>query len=190
MEDVKLCEGLLNGERKSLEEVYSLYHQKIFSFAFSYLKNEDDAYDLVQEVFIKLWTSRATLDPATNLDALVFTVTKNAVLSLFRKRASEKKYLDYLAVASLSNNAGTQEISDYNFLEAQYEALIEALPQRRREIFILSRKKGLSNALIAQQLGVSEKTVENQMTKALSFLKEHLVKNGMVGSLFCALFLS
>lgn len=184
-----LCDALRSGDKKSLDTVYGMYHERIYGFALSYLKDEDDAMDIVQEAFIKLWESRKTLKDDTRLDALIFTVTKNAILSLFRKRSTEKKYLNYLGSVTMSNNSGAEELSDFDFLQEKYEALIPQLPEKRREIFILSRKKGLSNKEIAEIKGISEKTVENHMTLALSFLREHLGQSGVLSTLFYYLFI-
>ncbi|WP_016778070.1 RNA polymerase sigma-70 factor [Anaerophaga thermohalophila] len=190
MQQEKLFIELSKGNKRVLDEIYNRYHQKIFGFALSYLKNEDDAYDIVQEVFINLWNSRSSLKKDTRIEPFIFTATKNAVISLFRKRATEQRYLEYLGSTVVSNNMGTNEQIDYNFLEEQYESLISQMPEKRKEIFILSRKKGLTNKDIASKLGISEKTVENQLTKALAFLKEHFSADGFLGLLFFYLFIT
>ncbi len=188
MENARLCEGLRRGDKNILDEIYSRYHKKIFGFALSYLKNEDDAYDVVQEVFINIWNSRSGLNKDTRIEPLIYTSAKNAVISLFRKKSTEKKYLEYLGNSVISNNIGAEELTDFGFLEEQYEALIIQLPEKRKKIFLLSRKAGLSNKEIAVRLGISEKTVENQMTSALAFFKEKFGDCGFLGLLFFHLF--
>ena len=188
MENAKLCDGLRKGDKRALDEVYSLYHKKIYGFALSYLKNEDDAYDVVQEVFIKIWNHRADLRKDTRIEPLIYTTTKNAVISLFRRKSTEKKYLEYLGNAVISNNLGAQELTDFGFLEEQYKLLVAQLPEKRREVFILSRQQGLTNKEISKRLGVSEKTVENQLTKALAFFRDKFGAGGFLGLLFFYLF--
>lgn len=183
------AERLRNDDKKVMEEVFVLFHTKIFRFSIAYLKNEPDAYDLVQEVFIKIWESRYTLKKDTNFEAYIFTIAKNAMLSLFRKRLTEQKYLDYMAQAGTSNNGGTEEQTNFFFLKQQYESLIEQLPLKRKEIFLLSREKGMSNKEIALLKGISEKTVENQLTKALAFFRQHLSSYGIWTALFYYLFI-
>lgn len=189
MDDL-LCNRLRKGDKKALDEIYCKYHAKIFGFAVSYLKTEDDALDIVQETFVKLWESRATLKNNGQLKPLLFTVTKNAILSLFRKRATENKYLEYLGNCVITNTSGTTEQTDFDFLQSQYEQLIPELPPKRREIFLLSRKEGLSNKEIAKAKGISEKTVENQITKALAFFKENMDDLGALSILFFYLFVA
>ena len=182
------AERLRNDDKKVMEEIFSLFHSKIFRFSIAYLKNDHDAYDLVQEVFIKVWESRYTLKKDTNFEAYIFTIAKNAMLSLFRKRLTEQKYLDYIAQAGESYNGGTEEQTNFLFLKQQYEELIEQLPLKRKEIFLLSREKGLSNKEIALLKGISEKTVENQLTRALAFFRQHLSSYGIWTALFYYLF--
>jgi RNA polymerase sigma-70 factor (family 1) len=182
------AERLRNDDKKVMEEIFALFHSKIFRFSNAYLKNNPDTYDLVQEVFIKVWESRYTLNKDTNFEAYIFTIAKNAMLSLFRKRLTEQKYLDYIAQAGESNNGGTEEQTDFLFLKQKYEELIEQLPLKRKEIFLLSREKGLSNKEIAVLKGISEKTVENQLTRALTFFRQHLNSTGIWTALFYYLF--
>ena len=113
MQEEKLFIELSKGNKRVLDEIYKQYHKKIFGFALSYLKNEDDAYDIVQEVFINLWNNRSSLKKNTRIEPFIFTATKNAVISLFRKRATERKYLEYLGSTAVSNNMGTGEQIDF-----------------------------------------------------------------------------
>jgi RNA polymerase sigma-70 factor, Bacteroides expansion family 1 len=182
------AERLRLDDRGVIDEIYALYHHKIFRFSLTYLKNEEDAYDLVQEVFIKLWENRLTLKNDTRFDAFLFTIAKNSVLSLFRKRLTEQKYIDYLAVTATSNTEGTEEQTNYIFLKERYEQLIEKLPPKRQEIYKLSRIKGLPNKQIASMLGIAEKTVEDHLSKAFVFFKQHLGDFGIWTALFYYLF--
>jgi RNA polymerase sigma-70 factor (family 1) len=183
-----LAERLRRDDRTVIDEIYEGYHSKIFRFSLAYLKNEDDAYDVVQESFIKLWENRLVLKKDSNFDAFLFTIAKNSVLSLFRKRATEQKYLDYLAQAATSNTQGTEEQTDYTFLKERYTQLIDQLPPKRKEVFRLSREKGLSNKEIALLKGIAEKTVEDHLSKSLFFFKQHLGSLGIWSALFYFLF--
>ena len=181
---------LRKGDKKALDDIYKLYHGKIYGFALSYLKSEEEALDVVQESFIKLWESRSSLKKGTKLEAFIFTVTKNSILSIFRKLSTEKRYLEYLSNSVITNTSGTEEMTDLEFLQDQYEQLIPNLPPKQREIFLLSRHEGLSNKDIARQRGISEKTVENHITKALAYFKENMDQLGIWGGLFYILYIS
>jgi len=110
------------------------------------------------------------------------------VLSVFRKRISEQKYLDHLAVSAVTNTDDTEDQINYSLLKQRYEQLIEQLPPKRREIYTLSKIKGLPNKQIAALQGIAEKTVEDHLTKAFSFLKQNLSGFGIWTALFYALF--
>ncbi len=183
------AERLRLDDKKVMEEIFSIFHTRIFRFSIAYLKNEHDAYDVVQDVFIKIWESRYTLKKDTNFDAYIFTIAKNAMLSLFRKRLTEQKYLDYMVQVGESDSGGTEEQTNFFFLKQRYEELIEQLPLKRKEIFILSREKGLSNKEIALLKGISEKTVENQLTRALAFFRQNLSSYGIWTAFFYYLFI-
>jgi RNA polymerase sigma-70 factor (family 1) len=185
-----LSDQLRNGDKKALDEIYALYYSKIRRFAYSYLKDDDDSNDIIQDVFIKIWESRHKLKKHTQLEPLLYTITKNSVLSLFRKKSTEKKYLDYLQNCATANNSGTEELTDFEFIKEQYKNLIPKLPPERRDIFILSREKGLTNKEIAKRKNISEKTIENQITKALSFFKEQLEKSGVCSIIYFYLFIN
>jgi len=182
------AENLRIDDRTVIDDIYAQYHKKIFRFSLSYLKNEEDAYDLVQDVFIKLWENRFSLKKDTNFDAFLFTIAKNSVISLFRKRITEQKYLDYLNVAATSNTQGTEEQTNYTFLKDRYDQLIDKLPPKRQAIFKLSREKGFSNKEIADIQGISEKTVEDHLSKSFLFFKQHLGNPGVLTALFYYLF--
>jgi RNA polymerase sigma-70 factor (family 1) len=187
--DNNLIEGLIDDNKVAIDLLYKKYHKRIYAFAYSYLKTSDDSLDVVHEVFIKLWEGRRGIRPDTNLDAFVFTVARNTILSMFRKKASEEKYLHYLSSVFVQEDFNTQDFLDYTFLNETINRLIESLPPKRKQIFICSRKDGFSNKEIAKKMNISEKTVEDHITKALAFLRSKMKSIGVVACLFVALFI-
>jgi RNA polymerase sigma-70 factor (ECF subfamily) len=186
----EIVAGLKNSDKSTVDSLYMHFHRRIYAFAFSLIKVEEDALDVVHEVFIKLWEKRKSLDDDTKIEALIFTITRNTVLSFFRKRASQKKYNDQIISASLQNySSSTEEMIDYEFLKEKVDSLILQLPPKSQNVFLLSREKGLSNKEIAQKLEIAEKTVEDHITRALAFLKKNLKEIGILGTLFWHLFL-
>ncbi|MGM0531255.1 MAG: RNA polymerase sigma-70 factor [Bacteroidota bacterium] len=189
-DDKELVDGLKGGNKTVIDHIYYTYHKRIYAFALSLLKSEEDAVDIVHEVFVKLWKKRHDLEKDTKIEPLIFTITRNTVLSLFRKRASENKYYDQIAgTPGMQNNASnTEEQVNYTFLREQVDQLVEQLPPKSRRVYLLSRENGLSNKEISRKMGIAEKTVEDHITKALTFLKKHLREIGVTGTLFWYLF--
>lgn len=176
------------GDKTAINELYAQYSNRLYRFAFGYLKSEEDTLDLVQEVFIRLWNSRSTLKDDTNLEAFLFTVARNAVISTFRKKVSEKEYLEHLRSVVVKNSSDTEKQVDYTLLSEQVRQLVNKLPEQRRRIFLLSKEVGYSNKDIAEELKISVKTVEDHITKARKFLKENLKEYGLLAVLFYELF--
>lgn len=184
MEKNKLTKRLRAGEKQALNDLYTLYSKRLYGFAYGYLKREEDSKDVVQEVFIKLWNSRQEIREESNLEALIFTVAKNTIISIFRKKISEREYLEQLRLMVVRNSSDTENQVDYQLLEEKLQRLIHALPEQRQRVYLLSKEKGYSNKTIAKELQISVKTVEDHITKARKFLKDHLKEYGLLSLFF------
>ncbi len=173
----------------AINSIFLAYSKRLYNFAFAYLKTDVDSKDVVQDVFISLWNNRNNLREDTNLEAYLFTVTRNSVISVFRKKISEKEYLKYLRENVILQQSENDEQYDYDQLSGRIKELIDQLPPQRKLIFKLSKENGLSNKAIADELNISVKTVEDHMTKARRFLKSQLTEFGIVAVLFYELFI-
>ena len=156
------------------DSYFRRYYQTLCYFAFNYLKEQDEAEDVVQEVFIKVWESREFIREDDNFKGLLFVISRNLIFNQHRKNVNEDFYkMTVLSAMETSYNL-EEEITAYNLGE-YIDHLIEELPERRRVIFNLSRKEHKSYKEIAFQLNISEKTVENQISEALKFLKKNIM---------------
>ncbi|MCW0483881.1 RNA polymerase sigma factor [Gaoshiqia sediminis] len=189
MEKRILVKQLKSDNKHAINELYQLYSSRLYRFAFGYLKSEADTLDIIQEVFIRLWNSRHQLKDDTNLEAFLFAVAKNTIISIFRKKITEIAYLEDLKLLVTQNSSDTESQVEYNLLSEKITQLVSQLPEQRRRIFILSKDKGYTNQAIANELHISIKTVEDHMTKARKFLKENLKEYGFVAILFYEMFL-
>ena len=103
-------------DKDAINKLYEMFSRKLYNFAFSYLKTEEDALDVVQTVFVNLWDKRKNISDDSNLESYLFTVTKNAVISTFRKKVQEKKYLENLRQTTVLSYNDTDEKYDYEIL--------------------------------------------------------------------------
>ena len=179
---------LKEGSEEAFNELFDFYGKKIFSFSQSYLRDSNEAEEIVQEVFLKLWKARNELVAGRSFDSYIFTIAKNAILNTIRKSKNEQLYLSY-AKMNQGRDVLLEEEIDFRELEKAYRLSIEKLSPKRKEIFILSREKNLTNTEIASELGISVKTVENQMTSALADIRRNLQSLGFSGIIFFELFL-
>ena len=180
---------LKKGSFSAFDHIFSSYKERLYAFAVGYLKVSDDAQELVQEVFVKVWENRETIDETRSFNSYLFTISKNTILNYFRKKAIEQSYIGYIKQNThLTYNKAEEEL-EYEELLKKANIVIEQLPHRQKEIYRLSREKGLSNEEIAWKLHISKKTVENQVTLAMKFLRNQLGQEKMYMLLFISLFL-
>ncbi|WP_163712736.1 RNA polymerase sigma factor [Mangrovibacterium lignilyticum] len=164
-------EQLRRGDSRAFKQFFQYYGEKVFAFAFSYLKNETDAQEIVQEVFLKVWKNRQNLKVNTSLQAYLFTITFNAVKKTFLRRSKEQAFKHSL-VDELDSETDVQDFENqYQLVIAKLELFIEEMPERRRQIFIARKKEGKPVKQIAEEMDISVKTIENQITEAMKYLK-------------------
>ena len=167
----KLIEALCKGSSDAFDMLFHKYSPKLYRFSYSLLKNDEDAKEIVQEVFLRIWNVRGTIDKNKSFKSFLFTMSYNLTISQLRKKLKEKEYQEFL-YEYFGNRSATQfNFFDYDTLKKTIKNTIDELPAKRKEIFILSREEGLSHKQIAEKLGISVKTVENQINLSLKFLK-------------------
>jgi len=172
MAAVKRMDPIGDLDQDSFEKLFREYFPPLMSFAGKILQDEDEARDVVQKVFIALWEKRREIDLSTSLKSYLFTSVHNRSLNALRDR---KKF----STAEMPDVAGGWDVSEQiesMELEGKIMEAIETLPGKCREVFELNRFDGLKYSEIAEQLNISVKTVENQMSKALRILREKLLK--------------
>lgn len=172
---------LRNGDGKGFEQIFSYYFSRLVSFAKTYVYIQEEAADIAQNVLIVLWDKRLQLDPSTNLTGFLLTLTKNRCIDYLRHvklnqdyEAVEQEHWQYAQLDIIALENFFPETLVWNDLEKAVRNAIHQLPDDCREVFLLHRTKHLKYAEIANQLGVSVKTIEYRMSKALSFLRKEL----------------
>lgn len=138
-------------------------------YALRVLGNDAEARDVVQESFMAVWEKIEEGEKISDIKSYLYRTVYNNALSLLRKRIESAG-----EASEILADEPTEEMVDTSERDAIIWSAIDSLPERCREVFLLSKRDGLSNAEIAEQLGVSVKTVENQMTKAFSRLRPAL----------------
>lgn len=183
-----LIEQLNRGNEQAFDRIYRTFSPRVFSFALSLLKDKAEAEEIVQEVFIKVWKKHGEISINGSFDSFLFTMTRNSVLNFIRKTEYHRIFLEYQKHNPEPDPELNQEIH-FRELETIYEKAIEKLSPRKKEIFILKQKHALSYDEIAQKLGISSKTVRNQMDAASSEIKQLISHLGFTGLLIIALFI-
>lgn len=170
-EDRKYLNGLANGSREAFEALYMKYAPLVERFAQALVKDASVAEDICQNVFLNLWNRRRNLAGKDNISAYLFASTRNAVADWFRRYAKAPSIS--LEDAGLLGFDPSGDIAGAEMLAA-VNRCIAKMPLKRREVFLLSRAKGLKNAEIASLMGLSEKAVEYHISRALADLRKYL----------------
>ena len=180
--------ALKEGNIDAFNKIFDHYAKRLFRFSMSYLKSTEDAEEVVQEVFLKIWDNKENLSTLKSFESYLFTIAKNGILNTIRKSKYKEAYQHYVKIHPEKDALLDDELN-FKELERVYKKAVEELSPKRKEIFLLSREKHLSNTEIAEKLDISVKTVENQMTSALSEIRKTLRSLGFSGLIFIELFL-
>jgi RNA polymerase sigma-70 factor (ECF subfamily) len=184
----KIITQLEKDNEAALEELFNYYYPRLYSFSRSFLKIEEGIDDILQEVFVKIWQNRKKLNSAATFNSFIFTITRNLLLNELRSRLNNEKTKEEIRSLSLAKEYSSLEQIEYRDLKEKVDNLISELPERQKEIFILSRTEGLSHKEIAEKLGIKTKTVEYHISHAVRHLKGKLSRLGVMSLLYFYLF--
>ena len=170
--DSELVRRIREGDERALEIVFRSHFQGMAAFVERYVRSPDMAEELVQDIFLKIWTKRERLTEIESLKTYLYRAARNQALNHLRRLKLERRWQEEQALAGEpSTTFAADEDASGQELAAVVQAAIERLPPRCREVFLLSRDGGLTYAEIATTLEISVKTVETQMGRALKALR-------------------
>lgn len=171
--EAKYLERLGRDDHKAFDALFTLYHPKVKSFLFGFVKNEDLASDMTQDIFFKVWVNRETISKVQSFKAYLFRMARNMIYDYYDHSLIEEKYV--LKQQELNGELYSNMIEEELYareLSLLIDISIEQMPTQRKRVFLMSRKEGLSNDEIATRLNISRRTVENHITKALQELRK------------------
>lgn len=167
--------GLLKkGNVTAFAELYDRHWSRLYSAAYKRVKSREVSQEIIQDLFTSLWTGRKKLQLRSSLEAYLLTAVRYKVVNHIEKELVRRNYREALQELPLRADNSTEETVLLNDLSHQLEEEIIQLPDKCRQVFELSRKAQKSNKEIALELNISEKTVENHITKALRILRVSL----------------
>lgn len=184
--DPSVIKRVKQGNEAAFKIVYDAFSQKIFTVAVKFGLTKDEAEEIVQEVFVKLWNHRQTLNENLSINAYLLTITKNTLITRQKKLTYEIAYKKYLEKRDLNSFTNIEDEIIYSDFEKLAQSFIDRLPSQQKDIFLLSKKENLSNKEIADKLNISLRTVENQVYRATKKIKEELKRNSVIISLVIA----
>lgn len=172
----ELVKKLKDGDSFAFEVLFYKYRNKIKGFALKIVPAQIDPEEIVQEVFVRVWLKKEAIDPEKDFQSYLFSIAKHLVLDHLKSAVNRKLYFvgEHFQQDLLEEDGLEASITEET--EAKLQKLINEIPERRREIFRLSRFEGLSYKQIAERLNISENTVDSQIRNALAFLRKEFRK--------------
>lgn len=163
------------GDQQAFELLFRKLYVRLCKFSYKFLNDTEEAQEIVQEVFTKIWEGREDIDPEESLKSYLFKIVQNLSLNRLKRKKVESRYIEiYKLVYNDNLEFSAHESLLARELEEQIALSIGHLPNECRKIFQLSRNEGLKYREIADVLHISIKTVETQMSKALRSLRVEL----------------
>lgn len=179
--DQELLNLLSRDNEAAFNELYNRYNIKMFRYA-NKLLDEQEAMDVVQDIFVTLWEKRGTQVIHTSLPAYLFHCIYNKALNIFTHQQSKRKYLDsFVAYVQSAKTLAPDEFLLEKDLQQRVADKVAAFPRQMKTVFELSRTEQFSHLQISEELGISKETVRTQLKRSLRLLRAH------VGSLLTAL---
>jgi RNA polymerase sigma-70 factor (ECF subfamily) len=171
---------LADGDRDAIEELYNFYYPRLYNFSKTFLKLEEGIDDILQEVFIKIWQNRKKIKTPETFASFIFTITRNLLLNELRTRLKNEKIKAKIGKLAIAIEYSFVEQIELDELKTKVDQAIMELPERQKEIILLSRIEGLSHKEIAEKLLITSKTVEYHLAKAIVLLRKKLFKHEAV----------
>lgn len=180
-----LLNDLSAGRKEAFEFLFTSYYPRLRNYASHFIADVDDVEDILQDCFVNLWNRRAMLT-GVSLSSMLFTMVRNGCLNFLKHKAIAQGYnaeeLKHIsgseALYNLDFLGSADEELLYNELRRQIDEVLSNLPERSRQVFVMSRFEGLKNKEIAERLDISVKVVEKHITKSLAMLRKQILRHG------------
>lgn len=169
--DIQLLDLIKTDHEPAFKEVYNRYWKHLYAFAYKRVKSREVAEEIVQDFLTNFWANRNRISIQTSFEGYIYTSVKHLVLNHFAKEARKIAVFENLSTAGNNKDNSTEEVILLHELHTVIAREVSQLPIKCRSVFELSRMQNKSNKEIARVMGISEKTVEGHLSKAIKRLK-------------------
>ncbi len=189
MQDEKLIiKRLKNGDEQAFRTIYDVYHLKLYSFSLKFVHDPETAREIVQNVLLKIWRNRSTLNLKLSFQAYLFKIARNENYKYLKKAAREDSLKEELIQRALPTQSTVEDHLIFTEYQAMAHKAIELLPPKRRLVFEMAQQ-GLTHEEIALELGISVHTVRAQLANATQSVKDYFLRiEGVVLTIALILF--
>ncbi|HCC52396.1 MAG TPA: RNA polymerase sigma-70 factor [Porphyromonadaceae bacterium] len=169
-----LIQALKQGSHKAFDRIYQMYSKRLYAYSLQFTKSPEEAEDIVQDVFVKIWTNRDHIRQNETLRSLLFIMAKHHLINAYRSRLNHPVYEEYVKYTETLSADDAHYNLEYNEFAQYVRSTIRTLPPTQQKVIVLSRMQQLSNKEIAEKLSLSKQTVKNQLSLGLKSLKDKL----------------
>lgn len=171
--DILLVEALKRGSMRAFNIIYQRYAKRLLIYVGRTTRNQEDAEEIVHDIFINLWSNRTSLDTRYNLSSLLFSIAYKRKIDFYHQSMRTPVLEDYLSVQDelATTDAAPLEYEDFMNI---FTRALNRIPEQQRKYIVLSRIEELSNKEIAERLNVSDKTVRNELSAGIKMLRREL----------------
>ncbi len=163
---------MILGDLSAYTEIYNFYRIPALKFCYSLIKDEEEAENLMQDVFIKIWAKREQINPELNFHSFLFTCLRNMAFDYLKKmeknQVLRKHYMERMDILN------AEDVDQKETQLVKLQEAVDGLSKKRKEILELNIREGKSYQEIADMLRISKNTVKNQLVKAKQYLREHM----------------
>jgi RNA polymerase sigma-70 factor (ECF subfamily) len=185
----EVVKSLKSGHFEAFDQLFWCYHKRLYHFARSILKNNEDARDVVQEVFFRIWKNKENLDEQSSLQSFLFTISYNIIVDMMRKKVNDNNFRNKLFRNATAKESPVDKEVEFKELNTIYKNAIEELPAQRKKIYRLHKFENLKYEEIAEKLNISVNTVKSHMNKAITSIRAKVGTETLGGLLFLWLYL-
>ena len=168
-----LIERMKGGDRESFNKIFRSFYKPLMRFCIRFVADEDVAAEIVQDLFVKLWTGREKLKITSSFDSYLMSSVRNAAYTYINTQRLHNEAHKMVYTGESDETDPSDQLQSNN-LEESYRKVLATMPEKRREVFLASRFDGLKYAEIAEKFNLSQKTVEAHMVAAIKQLREGL----------------
>lgn len=189
--DIELVSRLKQGDLEAFDLMYNKYASKLYCFGMKYLKSPEDAEELVQSVFLKVWENAKNLKTELSFKSYIFTIAYNIICKLFRNRYYWRKFAEssYAEDTQLTS-PDIEDGMSYQVVLDRVQKIVNNLPEKQRAVFLKSKIEGKSTREIAMDLNLSPGTVDNYISDILKFIRSNIHDEDIALILYFGIFLS
>ncbi len=173
----ELLSLLKQGNEQAFEKIYKVYSSRLFGNIYKMVKSETTTQEIVQDVFIKIWNNRASIDLDKSFRSYLFKIAENKVYDFFRKVASDKRMRAQVLAAATEHYEHIEELLFKKENNLILQKAINSLSPQRQQVFRLCKLEGKSYEEVSRELGISASTISDHIVKANKAVREYLFDN-------------